>query len=462
MRQMETVQAALTRGLEAIAELKHPMCVVKLKDFCDMSLEEVQNCHEGARDAGKVIFLDTLGAVDRFRAAGSKLLFFSYTWKSWYKLGPDIVQLECMQQAACKLCKLREEDVLSMYIWLDVMAIPQINPKCKAQAVDNLFSYASIVDYFIAICPDGIHEDSHEPAGTHAYRSRVWCRIEQVAHCSVNGFRNMYHSLGPEHLEPIEESWIKQIIHIFEAETTCCRRGHPDGTPCDRQLLVPTLLAMYAVLLERLKGPDRQSLQVMHSRSLQSVWWCMNEDVDRSFPRTYIYKRPDGKQEERLLFGNAVSCIHELAKKGVGMVPVKNMLSSSHLQRRGWSSLQLTDAMPSDARGSIAASTARTSPDEGRGLVASGDAFPDAATTHAVPLPIVPPMPPCPPQSLGARRGPRGDTCTSTLVTGTALKMARDDYDIILNERDIVLNEHEQDIVLSEPACAAALPVGCD
>eukprot|EP00929_Paragymnodinium_shiwhaense_P028715 TRINITY_DN16591_c0_g2_i1.p1 TRINITY_DN16591_c0_g2~~TRINITY_DN16591_c0_g2_i1.p1 ORF type:complete len:320 (+),score=9.24 TRINITY_DN16591_c0_g2_i1:273-1232(+) len=204
-------------------------------------------------------------------------------------------------------------------------------------AIDNLFSYASMVDYFVAICPDGVHEDSHEPAGPAAYQSRVWCRVEQVAHCSVNGHRGMYFCDGLEHLEPIEERWVKRVIHIFEAETTCCRRRHPDESPCDRELLVPTLLAMYAVLLERMERTHCKGLDATVSRSLEAVWSSMNADIDRCFPRRFKYYRSDGTDEERILFGNAVSCLRELATAPVGMMPVTRMLRSSPLALRGLS-----------------------------------------------------------------------------------------------------------------------------
>eukprot|EP00929_Paragymnodinium_shiwhaense_P028718 TRINITY_DN16591_c0_g4_i1.p1 TRINITY_DN16591_c0_g4~~TRINITY_DN16591_c0_g4_i1.p1 ORF type:complete len:991 (+),score=46.31 TRINITY_DN16591_c0_g4_i1:91-3063(+) len=427
-RQMERVQGVLTRGLEAIDELKHPMCVVKLTDFCAMSLEEVrQECHEVARDAGKVIFLDTLRAIDKFRAAGSKILFFSYTWNSWYKLGPDVVQLDCMKKAACKLCELCTEDVSCMFIWLDVMAIPQINPNCKAQAIDSLFIYASMVDYFIAICPEGTHEDSHEPAGPEAYKSRVWCRIEQVAHCSVNGFRNMYHCLGPEHLEPIRENWLDEIIHIFEANMTCCRRRHPDNIPCDRELLVPTLLAMYAVLFQRLKWVEQGGHEGTHKtasrRSLEAVWSCMNADVNRTFPPTYIYRKSDGTQEKRLLFGGAVSCLHDLAKKPSGLAPVTSMLSSSPLRLRGWSmgSRVSRVSLPSEVQGRVSVlismCTAATSCEDGGRLIGC-EALPTTTNTHRAPLPDLPPVPP----PLHLDPSPSEDflqaTRMSTLTTG--------------------------------------------
>eukprot|EP00929_Paragymnodinium_shiwhaense_P028714 TRINITY_DN16591_c0_g1_i1.p1 TRINITY_DN16591_c0_g1~~TRINITY_DN16591_c0_g1_i1.p1 ORF type:complete len:428 (+),score=56.24 TRINITY_DN16591_c0_g1_i1:113-1285(+) len=300
-----------------------------------MSLEDVQTCHEGARLAGKVFFLDTLRSVDDFRKTGAKILFFSYAWNSWHKLGPDSVQLECMKAAARKVCQLREEEVASMYVWLDVLAIPQINPRSKALAVDSLFSYASMTDYFVAICPEGIHEDSKEAAGPQAYTSRVWCRVEQVAHASVNGFRGMHYSQDPDHLEPIEESWIQRIVYIFEAQMTCCRRGHPDNGPCDRELLVPTLLAMYAVLFLRQTGSGRESFKETLSGSVESVWHVMNRDIDRAFPRTHSYMRSDGTQQQRLLFGNGVHCLRKLAQKQGGIPRVMNMLSSSPLRNRG-------------------------------------------------------------------------------------------------------------------------------
>eukprot|EP00929_Paragymnodinium_shiwhaense_P108099 TRINITY_DN74421_c0_g1_i1.p1 TRINITY_DN74421_c0_g1~~TRINITY_DN74421_c0_g1_i1.p1 ORF type:complete len:897 (+),score=70.36 TRINITY_DN74421_c0_g1_i1:39-2729(+) len=318
--QMEKV---LSKGFEATAELQHPMCLIKLEDFQEMSLATIQECHEGARIAGKVAFLDTLTDVESFRESGRKIMFFSYTWLSWNRLGPDAVQLACMKQSALKVCELNAEDVSNMYIWLDVLSIPQVNPRCKALAVDSLFNYASRTDYLIAICPDGQHEETKEPAGAESYKSRVWCRVEQVAHCSTKGLRGMYRTQGPDHLVPMEEGWIRDIIHIFDAHTTCCRLGHPGQRKCDRELLVPTLLAMYAKMYQDMRQQERSSA------SFQNFWFLIQENRDRVFPQMFTYRTVDGKHETRPLFGPLMSWISQLCKNSDDLSDMRDLFKTA-------------------------------------------------------------------------------------------------------------------------------------
>eukprot|EP00929_Paragymnodinium_shiwhaense_P115835 TRINITY_DN8499_c0_g1_i1.p1 TRINITY_DN8499_c0_g1~~TRINITY_DN8499_c0_g1_i1.p1 ORF type:complete len:907 (-),score=108.99 TRINITY_DN8499_c0_g1_i1:120-2840(-) len=311
------MKRALMKGFDAITELQHPMCVVKLEDFCNMSLEDISGCHEGLRIAGQIHFLDTLKSVEEFGKTGRRILFFSYTWLSWNRRGPNELQLECMKDAAHRICKVNGEDISSMYIWLDVLAIPQINSRCKALAVDSLFNYASMTDYLVAICPDGFHEDSAEPVGCESYKSRVWCRVEQVAHASTRGLKGMYYTQEPGHLDRMDEDWVSEVIRIFAGHTTCCRLGHPGDRTCDRELLVPTLLAMYAKLLLVMNQTDKRV-----SVSMQMFWLLIERSPESIFPKTFIYAKADGTSEERPLFGPLVRWIREIATDSEGIQKV--------------------------------------------------------------------------------------------------------------------------------------------
>eukprot|EP00929_Paragymnodinium_shiwhaense_P070485 TRINITY_DN35692_c0_g1_i1.p1 TRINITY_DN35692_c0_g1~~TRINITY_DN35692_c0_g1_i1.p1 ORF type:complete len:899 (-),score=113.21 TRINITY_DN35692_c0_g1_i1:88-2535(-) len=312
----------VTRGFEAMEELQHPMCIISGEDFQAMSLSDVKQCHEGARIAGKVVFLDTLEAVEAFQGSGMKVLFFSYAWKSWSRIGPDELQLSCMQDSLRRLCERNSEEMEDMYVWLDVLSIPQLNTRTKSGAVDSLFNYASIADYMVAICPDGIHEDSKEPAGPDAYKSRVWCRVEQVAHYSVKGVSSMFRSLTPGSLEAIEEAWIMDVLPIFDARTTCCRLGHPGHSKCDRELLVPTLLAMFVKILAEVNEQERSSV------GFRTFWQQIEDDLDHIFPQTFIYNCSDGRHTKPL-FGPLLKLIRQAGYGLDGMEEVHKILRSA-------------------------------------------------------------------------------------------------------------------------------------
>eukprot|EP00929_Paragymnodinium_shiwhaense_P093793 TRINITY_DN5406_c1_g3_i1.p1 TRINITY_DN5406_c1_g3~~TRINITY_DN5406_c1_g3_i1.p1 ORF type:complete len:484 (+),score=58.18 TRINITY_DN5406_c1_g3_i1:306-1757(+) len=297
----------LKEGLATISSLQHPMCLISLNCFLELSVEDVACCYEGARDEGQLLFLDSLEGLSDFKASGRKIAFFSYNWLSWSRLGPNEKQLTCMQGAARKLCGEQDIDHEFFYIWLDVLSIPQANDKCKSLAVESLYFYASQSNYCVAVCPTATHEESGEMMGAHSFASRLWCRLELMAHVCSNGLQGMYYCAAEDELTPITRSFIDRVVRIFDGELTCCRQRHPGGARCDRELLVPVALGMYADLL--VKHQEERLPQI----AVDCLWplfiSCQRNQV---FPESFLYAHPDGGYTRRLLFGSMMDKVPAL------------------------------------------------------------------------------------------------------------------------------------------------------
>eukprot|EP00929_Paragymnodinium_shiwhaense_P121708 TRINITY_DN9405_c0_g2_i3.p1 TRINITY_DN9405_c0_g2~~TRINITY_DN9405_c0_g2_i3.p1 ORF type:complete len:901 (-),score=27.94 TRINITY_DN9405_c0_g2_i3:461-3163(-) len=301
----------LGQGLAAIYSPQYPLCLISLIDFCNMTQDDLGACHEGARDAGQLLCLDSKRSIDGFKSLGHKILFFSYMWTSWEKLGPNPEQVICMKAAAKRICAENHVDPEHFFVWLDILGIPQANNCCKSLAVHSLYVYASSADFLVVICPPCFHEQTGEMVDAASYRSRVWCRVEQMAHCLQHGFETMYVSWERGQLDMVNEHWISDALHVFEGEVTCCRLHHPNGKTCDKELLVPTVLAMYADTLSKVRvdgsvvGPD----------DLQIVWDMICKDISRFLPRHFTYVNESGRRSTRVLFGKTVEWVHGLAQR---------------------------------------------------------------------------------------------------------------------------------------------------
>eukprot|EP00929_Paragymnodinium_shiwhaense_P019334 TRINITY_DN13229_c0_g1_i1.p1 TRINITY_DN13229_c0_g1~~TRINITY_DN13229_c0_g1_i1.p1 ORF type:complete len:684 (-),score=57.40 TRINITY_DN13229_c0_g1_i1:338-2116(-) len=295
----EALMRNLVAGFQSIDTLHFPMCVVSSQWFCQLDEAGIAELHEGARKGGHILYLDSACEIHMFKEPGKKILFFSYHWLSWSQSGPNLLQLECMQAAAKETCRQNNLELSDLYIWLDVLSIPQRNDVCKKLAIDSLYSYASSADFLVAICPESQHEQTAEVAGVDSYKSRVWCRVEQMAHCCCNGFRKMAYSVEPGKLVPMDEEWLRSVMYIFEGQMTCCRLKHVGMQQCDQELLVPTMLAMYALMLDDGPGADMDICRMVEA------------DRDRVFPHNFVFVTEKGKQVQRQLFGPLISLIRD-------------------------------------------------------------------------------------------------------------------------------------------------------
>ena len=90
-----------------------------------------------------------------------------------------------------------------------------------------------------------------------SYSSRAWCRAELFACWARNGLHDMYVCTS-RGLEPLSRAMcpveLVDALDVFAGEMSCCRRGHPDAAPCDKELLMLPMLGIYAEIYKNRHG----------------------------------------------------------------------------------------------------------------------------------------------------------------------------------------------------------------
>ena len=132
-------------------------------------------------------------------------------------------------------------------VWVDYISIPQRNRSEQKLAIASLPTFASCCDFFIVVAPDAVHHDTGCACNSRSYRRRAWCRAEIMSCWARNGTSDMYHNSN-EGLKPLEVSdqILAEALDVIGGEFTCCRLGHPNEEPCDREQLMLPLLGLYA------------------------------------------------------------------------------------------------------------------------------------------------------------------------------------------------------------------------
>ncbi|CAE7940077.1 unnamed protein product, partial [Symbiodinium sp. KB8] len=148
----------------------------------------------------KLKFLDTEELLAKFKKSGGQIVFFSYEWQSWTKLGPNDVQLEWMRLSLSMYSQEHNVPLENLNVWLDILAIPQCHAGMKTLAVNSLYVYAASTSAFIIVAPECMHENTGNHSGIDSYKDRVWTRVEQVAMVSANGTKKMFVSKGKDGL----------------------------------------------------------------------------------------------------------------------------------------------------------------------------------------------------------------------------------------------------------------------
>ena len=120
--------------------------------------------------------------------SGAFTFFISQNWES--RDSPD----NSMNTKLAWMKNLRDHlaipPSIEIWVWWDLISIPQRQRKLQLRAIASLPNYASLCSRFIPLVRDGdawklIHEGDHAntlPIGTlEAYLKRGWCRLELVA-----------------------------------------------------------------------------------------------------------------------------------------------------------------------------------------------------------------------------------------------------------------------------------------
>ena len=102
----------------------------------------------------------------------------------------------------------------------------------------------------------------------------------------------------------VSDEILHEALDVMSGEFTCCRLGHPNGDPCDREALVLPLLGLYADVYAERVGKHADA-------------YAFIEPIkSRLFPETfeYVHKGLDGVETTttQVLFGDLVAAVEEI------------------------------------------------------------------------------------------------------------------------------------------------------
>jgi len=275
-------------------------------------MDAVAQMHECYRESGGLKVFDRLEDVLEAKEAGAFIVFFSYECLIWKQAGPNERQLHCMKESVKTLACQNQKNMDDVYVWLDCISIPQRNKAMQATSINSIYSFASLPNAMVIVCPDSVHVDTGQPANRHSIRERLWCRVEHLAYCCSNGIQSMYLHGGTD-LEPLPDDWMKSVCCVFDSHSTCCRLKHTTTPTCDRKVVVQPLLALfYDVLLRHAQG--------LQDVTLSYAYHLIHENKDRMFPRLFVFETDKEARSEEL-FGDMIERVERLCDVALNLHP---------------------------------------------------------------------------------------------------------------------------------------------
>merc|ERR1719221_501208 len=194
-----------------------------------------------------------------------------------------------------------------MYIWVDYGSISQEHRGMQMLAISSLPVYSANAHAFVVIAPTTTHRDNGDTCNLCSYDTRGWCRVETLAKVCASGIGNMYiMDAVDSDLQPVTMEMFKQSLslRVFEGAFSCCAMGHKNQAYCDKERLVQSVLGLYFKTLSMQDDPSRKVV-------LEHI----EASKDRFFPAFFEFSLPDGRTEERELFGDLVSTMEVHAKR---------------------------------------------------------------------------------------------------------------------------------------------------
>jgi len=225
---------------EEFAELSHPMVLVPATLLMEMSRFEQ---HEALRDRGGVLVtLDSLADLNEFKR-NTTICFVSHQWLSPSRPDPLGVQCFALKTALKKLFPT-DDDLRTVYIWMDYFSIAQQHSRLQQLAISALPHYAASAHKFIVLAPTTIAgDDNHFDLST--YKQRGWCRAELLAKACASGAAETYMVHGDVAEIQVEHASFERIsesLLVFEGTFS---------DDFDKERLVVPTLGLYGKLLER-------------------------------------------------------------------------------------------------------------------------------------------------------------------------------------------------------------------
>jgi hypothetical protein len=298
------------------------MVLCRASSFVEMG---ALRSYESLRDTGKLVVLDTMEKVISFEKTHA-IVFFSHQWLGWGEPDPENVHHQTMVSAIHQLQKMMVNPIgegpLSledMYIWVDFGSISQEHRGMQMLAISSLPVYSSVAHAFVVIAPTTTHKHHGEVCDLCSYDERGWCRVETLSKVCASGIDNMYvmdevdSELTPVTMEMFQQ---KLSLRVFEGEFSCCSMGHKNQAYCDKEQLVQSVLGLYFKTLSMQDDPSRKVV-------LQHI----EEAKDRFFPAFFKFSLPDGREEERELFGDLVSTMEVVNKEKTSAAALRDTLT---------------------------------------------------------------------------------------------------------------------------------------
>ena len=99
----------------------------------------------------------------------------------------------------------------------------------------------------------------------------------------------------------VSDEILHEALDVMNGEFTCCRLGHPNEDPCDREELMLPLLGLYADIYRERHGKHAEA-------------YAFIEPIkDRLFPATfkYTHRSPEGVETTttQVLFGDLIAAV---------------------------------------------------------------------------------------------------------------------------------------------------------
>ena len=151
------------------------------------------------------------------------------------------MQYKALLAACDTLCEQKGLAADKLYVWLDYVSIPQVNPTLKQLAIESLAIYSSACSYFLVLAPDAVHSDTQLVCDQASYSRRGWCRLELWAN-ATSGFSGMFVYGANGELEPRAAAGeaLKDATFVFEGDFTVDK---------DKAKIVDTVLGLWSLVL---------------------------------------------------------------------------------------------------------------------------------------------------------------------------------------------------------------------
>merc|ERR1719362_2022283 len=107
-----------------------------------------------------------------------------------------------------------------------------------------------------------------------------------------------------EGLVPVTEQWMSSVdLSVFGGEFSCCHLRNQSTNVCDKESLMPAVLGLYSLVLERESIRSSTHGKLDHSSAIDVM---IKKNRDHLFPKSFTFEKLHGGRvtlEERELFG---------------------------------------------------------------------------------------------------------------------------------------------------------------